>query len=126
MSFADGATDDELFYEVPELDTCNFDNYNGFSTSPVVGPFGSNYVYSAARQFIDIISYITVSVLTVCTVSALVRYCINGLSGRNSPVDIKKYCNLFLFDPDNIVIKTLEVTTQLGSFNQRLLMQQFN
>ena len=76
-----------------------------------VGTFGPNYVYAAARQLIDSISAVTCIVLTVCTVAALVRYCINGLSGRNSPVDAKNIQKLCFFKSDNIFMKTLEATT---------------
>ena len=44
MTFAKGATDDELFYNIPDLDMRKFDEYNGFSTSPAADPFGPNYV----------------------------------------------------------------------------------
>ena len=64
--------------------------------------------------------------MTVCTVSALVRHFINGLSGRNSPIDAKKLWKFFLFKPDNIFMRTLKATTQLGDFNQRLLIRQSN
>ena len=102
------------------------DNQNGFSNSLAVGPFGPNYFYAATHQLITIISAVTSIVPTVFTIAVLVRYFINVLSGRNSPVDVKKLWNFFLFKPDNIFMKTLEATTHLGGFNQRLPMQQSN
>ena len=41
-------------------------------------------------------------------------------------MDVKKLSRFFLFNPDNIVIKTLEAATQLVSFNQRLTMRHHN
>ena len=45
------------------------------------------------------------------TIASMVRYCINGLSGRNQPVDVNKLRRFFLFKTNNIVMNTLEVTT---------------
>ena len=64
--------------------------------------------------------YITAIVPDSYTIDFLVCFCINGLSIFNFPVDGKKLCKLFLFKADNIVMKNLEATTQLGGFNQRL------
>ena len=50
------------------------------------------------------------------TVSSLFLYCINGLFGRNIPVDVKKTHKFFLFNYDNILLKILKATTQLGGF----------
>ena len=108
LAFTKGATYDELFYKVPETDTHNFDNYNGFSNSPAIFSFGLNYVYAPARQVIASISAFTDIVTTVCYVAALVRYCTNGISVYNIPVEVKKLKKIFLFNPDNIVMKTLE------------------
>ena len=122
MTFPKGATDDELFYDIPKLDTRYFDNYNSFSTSPSVGHFGTNYVYAAMRQLISSISAITDTLPDVCTVAALVCYCINGISVCNRPVDVKKLRKFFIFNPDDIFMKTLEAATQPGGFNQRFSM----
>ena len=115
-----------IFYDIPEIYTCKFDGYNGFSTSPVVDVFGPNRVYAVVSNIISRVSDINAIIPSVCTVAALVCYIVNVLSGRNRPVYVKKLRNLFLFKPDNIFMKTLEATTQLGSFNQRLPMQQSN
>lgn len=122
VAFTKGVTDNEFFYESPQLDTLEFNYYNGFSTSLAVGPFGPNHVYAKTRWTIVSISAVTDIVTTVCTVSALVCHYINGLSSRNGPVDVKKLRNLFPFKPDNIFIKALEATTKLGGFNQHLVM----
>ena len=101
-----------------------FDDYNGFSTSLDSIPFGPNYVYTATRRLISIISAVTDIIKTVFNVNTLVRYCINYLSGRNIPVGVKKFRKFLLFDPDIIVMKALEATTQIGGFNQHLPIQQ--
>ena len=41
-------------------------------------------------------------------------------------MNVKKLGKLFFFKPDNIVMNTLEVTTQICGFNQRLPMWNFN
>ena len=41
-------------------------------------------------------------------------------------MEIKKPRRLFLFKPDNIVIKTLEDTTKIDGFNKHLQMRQYN
>ena len=41
-------------------------------------------------------------------------------------MEVKKITLLFLFKPENIVIKTLETTTKIGGFNQSLQMKQSN
>ena len=50
----------------------------------------------------------------------------NGISGHKYTVDVKKIRRFFLFKPGNVVMKTLEATTQFGDFNLRLLMIQSN
>ena len=115
-----------MSYEVPELNTHEFDDYNGFSTPTAISTFGPNYFYTAARQNISSISAVTYVVLTVCTISALVYYYMNGLFRRNGPMNVKKIQKSFLSKPDIIFIKTLEAITRLGGFNQRLLMRQYN
>ena len=62
----------------------------------------------------------------VYTITSLVRYCINSLSGINQPVYVKKLHKFSLFKPDNIVMKTLEATIQIGGFNQCRPMRQYN
>ena len=76
-----------------------------------VVPFGPNYIYAADRQLVSGISYVAAIILTACTISALFSYCINGISGCKSTVDVNKLWKLFLFIPDNIFINTIEATT---------------
>ena len=52
MAFIKGTTGDELFFNILELDTQNFDNYDGFSTSLEFGPFGPNYIYATTHHLI--------------------------------------------------------------------------
>ena len=126
MAFTKGDTDDELFFDIPELDTHEFDNYDGFSTYPAVGHFLSNYIYATTHHLISISSSIAAIIPALCTIASLFQYCINGLSWRNCHVDVKKLHNFLLFKPDNIVIKILEATTQLCDFNEHLPMKQYN
>ena len=126
VTFTKGATYDYFFYKVTEIDTHEFDDYNGFSNSRAMGRFGTNYVYVAAREIISIISAVTAIVPTVFSVTDFVHYYSHGLSGHNIPVEVKKFTLLFLFKPENIVIKTLETTTKIGGFNQSLQMKQSN
>ena len=49
-----------------------FDDYNGFSTSLDSIPFGPDYVYTATRRLISIISDVTDIIKTVCNVTTLV------------------------------------------------------
>ena len=97
MAFTKGATDNELFFNIPELDTHKFDNYDGFSTSLLVGPFGPNYIYATTHHLISSSLSIAAIIPAVYTINYLVRYCINGLSGRNHPVDVKKLQKFFPF-----------------------------
>ena len=60
------------------------------------------------------------------TIDSLVRYCINGLCGRTCPVDVNKLRRFFLFKPDNILVKTLEATTQLDVLNQIIPTRHYN
>ena len=62
MAFTNSATDNELLFDIPELDTRKFDNYDRFSTSPEVGPFGPNYVYATTHHLISSSSSITIIV----------------------------------------------------------------
>ena len=115
VAFTKGDTDDTFIYDIPKLDSCEFDDYNSFSTSPTIGPLIPNYVYTAARQLIS--SVLDINDIVAC------RW-INSLSGRNCSLDVNKLRKLFLFNPGNIVMKTLEANTQLGGFNQCLPMRQ--
>ena len=126
MAFAKGANSDELFYVIPELNTRKVDNYNGFYTSPAVGPFGTNYIYATTNHLIYRPLSISVIIPATYIITSLVRYFINGLSGRNCLVDVNKLRSFFLFNTYNAVMKTLEATTQLGGFNQRLPKRQYN
>ena len=111
MLFTNRANDNEFFYDIPELYTCKFDNYNGFSESPDGSPLGTNYVYATTHQLIYSSYYISSIVPAAYTIASPVCYCMNGLSGRNRPVDIYELKIFFLFKPDNILMNTLEVTT---------------
>ena len=93
---------------------------------PAVVPFGPNYIYATIHHLIYRSLSISAIIPVAYTTTYLVRYCTNGLSGRNRPVDVKKLRKFSLFKPDNIVMKTLEATTQLGGFNKRLLMRKSN
>ena len=53
VTFTKGAIDDEFFHNIPELDTSEFDDFNGFSTYPDVGPFDTNCVYLYIHQLIS-------------------------------------------------------------------------
>ena len=82
VAFTKVATDDEFFFVIPKLDTYEFDNYDGFSTSLAVGPFGPNYIYATTNYLIS--SSFSISKIThyTYTIDSFVRYCINGLYGR--------------------------------------------
>ena len=88
--FTKGATDDGFFFEITELNICEFDNYDCFSASTVVGPFGPNCVYATTHHIISISLSITTIVPAAFTIASLVQYCINGLSGLNRPVYVNK------------------------------------
>ena len=126
MACTKGATENESFFDIPELDTHIFENYDGLSTDPLVGPFVTNYIYANTHHLISISLYISVILTDTYTTYSLVRYCINGLPGRNQPVDVKKLCKLLLFKTDNIVINTIEATTQISGFNQCPPTSQYN
>ena len=126
VAFTKGATDNKLLFDIPELDTQKIDNYDGFSTSSELGPFAPNYVYATTNHLIDSSLFITKIIPAAYTIAILVLYCINGISRRNFPVDVKKLRRFFLFKPDNVVMKTLDATTQFGGFNLRILMIQSN
>ena len=83
LAFTKGATDDELFFDIPELDTREFDNYDGFSTSPVVFPFVTNYIYATTNNLIYSSFSITNMISDAYTITSLVRYWIHGQPGRN-------------------------------------------
>ena len=70
--------------------------------------------------------YITAIVPADYTIDSLDRYFINGLYDRNQPVDVNKIRRFFLFNPYDVVMKTLKGNTQLDGFNRRLLMIQYN
>ena len=122
MASTKGVTENELFFDIPEIYTHTFDHYDSFYTSPAVGTFEPNYVYATTHHLISSSSSIATIVPSAYTIDSLVRYFINGLSGRNYLVNVNKIMRLFLFNIDNVVMKTLEATTKLGGFNQRLLM----
>ena len=62
-------------------------------------------------------SYIATIIPAACTITSLVSYCINDLSGRNYPIYVKNMHKFSLFKPENIVMKALEAKTKLGGFN---------
>ena len=126
MAFTKGATYDEFSFEITELSTRKFDNYDSFSTYPSVGPFGPNYLYAITHHLISVSLSVAAIIPAAYIIASLFRCFINGLSGRNRPVDVNKRKRIFLFNPDNLLMKTLGATTQLGGFNQRLLMRQSN
>ena len=126
MAFTKGATEDEFFFDILELNIRGFDKYDGLSISPEVGPYVTNYVYAATHHLISRSLSIAAILPAAYTIASLSRYCINTLSGRNRLVYFKKLKRLFLFNPDNVMRKTLEATTQLGGLNQFLMMRQSN
>ena len=107
MAFTKGATEDEFFFDILELNIRGFDKYDGLSISPEVGPYVTNYVYAATHHLISRSLSIAAIIPAACTIAYLVWYCINGLSRSNCPVDVKKLSKFFLFKPDNILKKTL-------------------
>ena len=54
MAFNKGATPDEFFFGIPELDTHKFDKYDRFYTSPAVSPYEPNYIYANTHHLISI------------------------------------------------------------------------
>ena len=116
---------DGLAY-LPGLDTAKLYNYDGFCTSPSVGTFAPNYFYATTHHLISSSLYIAKIVPDAYTITSLVRYCINVLSGRHRQVDVKKLRRLFLFKIYYVMMKTIEATPQLGGFNQHLPMRQSN
>ena len=52
VAFTKGDTDDELFFNTPEHDTYKFYNYDRFSTSTSVSPFGPKYIYDTTHYLI--------------------------------------------------------------------------
>ena len=88
-------------------------------------PLGTT-IYANTHQLISSSSYISAITPVACTITSLVCYCINGLSGRNLSVDFKNLRKFSLFKTDTIVMKNLEATTQLGGFNQSLPTRQSN
>ena len=123
VAFTKDSTDDKLLFDIPKLETRKFDKYDGFYTSPAVGPYGPNYVYATTHQLIYRPLYMSAIVITAYTIASLVHYFINGLSGRKPPVDVKRLERFLLFNTDNVVMKNIEATYQLGGFNQRLPMR---
>ena len=124
--FTKGTTNDELIFDIPYIDSQKFDNYDGFSTCPLVGPFVPNYVYATTHNLISNSSSISAIVPKAYTIALLVCYSINVLSVRNCPADVNKLRRFFLFNPDVVMMKTIEATTQLGGSNQHLQMIQSN
>ena len=76
-----------------ELDHRKFYNYDGFSTSTAVVTSGPNYIYATTHHLIYISSSITTIIPAAYNIASLVRYCINGLSGSNRPVDVNNIHN---------------------------------
>ena len=72
VEFTKGSTDIEFFYEIPELDTRKFYNYNGFSTYPYVGTFHPKYIYAATHQLIYISSSISAIIHAAYNIASLV------------------------------------------------------
>ena len=126
MAFNKGATSDEFFFSIPKLDTRKFDNYDGFYISPAVSPYDPNYIYANAHHLISISLSIAAFVPLAYTIASFSHHCINGISGRNLQVGVNKISRFFLFKPDNIAMKTIEATTQLGGFNQSIPMRKSN
>ena len=89
LLFAKGATDDEIFFDIPELYSHKFDNYDGLSTCTSVGTFVPNYIYATTHHLISRLSSIYAILPDAYTITLLVRYCINGLYGRNCPANVK-------------------------------------
>ena len=85
-----------------------------------------NYIYANTHHLIHISLSISSIILSAYNIVSIVRYCNNGLSVHNFPVDVMKLQKFSLFKLDNIVMKTLEATTQLFGFNQCLPMRQSN
>ena len=108
------------------MNTHEFDNYDGFSSSTTVSPFDPNYVYATTHNLISRSLSIAAILPAAYIIDLLVRYCINGLSSRNRPMDDKKLRRLLTFNQYNVVAKILEDITQIGGFNQRLPMRQSN
>ena len=71
MIFTKGATGGEFFFGISELDTRKFDNYEGFSTSPSVGPFGPNHVYATKHHLISISLSISTILPTAYSIASL-------------------------------------------------------
>ena len=93
VAFTKGATDNELFFNIMELDTCKFDNYEIFSTSTAAEHFGPNYISATTHHLISSSSYIAAILPAAYTVDFFFRNWINGLSGLNRPVNAKKMRN---------------------------------
>ena len=126
MAFTKFTTDDKFFFDVLELDTRKFDNYYGSSTSPAASPFVPNYIYATTHPLISSSLSIAAIIPAVYTITSLVRYYINGLSGRNHPVDVNKLHKFSLFKTDNILMNNLEATIQIDGFNQYRPMRKSN
>ena len=118
--FTNGDTNDELIFDITELNSHKFDNYKSFSTCPSVGPFVPNYVYATTHDLISNSSSISAVASEAYTIASLVCYSFNVLSGHNLPADVNKLRRFFLLNPDVVMMKTIETTTQLGGSNQRL------
>ena len=78
-----GATDNEFLFAITEHDTHKFDNYDGLSTSPAVGPFGKNYVYTTTHQLIYSSSSIAAILPADYTITSLVCYCIRRVPAQD-------------------------------------------
>ena len=85
------------------MNTHEFDNYDGFSSSTTVSPFDPNYVYATTHNLISISLSIAAILPAAYIIDLLVRYCINGLSSRNRPMDDKKLRRLLTFNQYNVV-----------------------
>ena len=98
--FTKGTTNDELIFDIPYIDSQKFDNYDGFSTCPLVGPFVPNYVYATTHDLISNSSSISAVASEAYTIASLVCYSFNVFSGHNLPADVNKLRRFFLLNPD--------------------------
>ena len=74
VAFTKGDNDDEFFFDIPELDSHELENYDGLYTSLAVVTFGPNYIYATKHNFISSSSYIYKIVPSTYTIDSPVRY----------------------------------------------------
>ena len=72
VAFIKGATEDEFFFDILELGTYKFDNYDGFSTSTAIAPFGPNYIHTTTHYLISSSSSIAAIIPAAYTIVSLV------------------------------------------------------